>query len=67
MECHLVSKDRLSPKIGYLQVIARANPGAQSEIFQGTGGFVELEHFGKLFAKKTKKRPRRGKFWSFFS
>ena len=41
--------------------------GAQSEIFQGWGGFVELGQFDKLFVKDKKKRSRREKFWSFFS
>ena len=41
--------------------------GAQPEIFQGRGGFVELGHFDKLFVKNTKKRSRSEKFWSFFS
>ena len=42
-------------------------PGAQPEIFQGRGGFVELEYFDKLFVKNTKIRPRREKFLSFVS
>ena len=41
--------------------------GVKPEIFQGKGGFVELEHFDKHFVKNTKKMPRREKFWSFFS
>ena len=43
------------------------NPGAQPEIFQGRGGFVKLEHFDKHFIKKSRKKPRREKVWSFFS
>ena len=40
--------------------------GAQPEIFQGRGGFVESRHFDKYFVKKyKKKRPRREKFGSF--
>ena len=34
---------------------------------KGKGGFVELDHFDKLFVKNTKKRSRKEKFWSFFS
>ena len=43
------------------------NTGAQPELFQGRGGFVESGHLDKLFVKNTKKRPRRKIFWSFFS
>ena len=30
--------------------------GAQSEIFQGWGGFVELGQFDKLFVRDTRKK-----------
>ena len=33
----------------------RSETGAQPEIFQGKGGFVDLEHFDKHFVKNTKK------------
>ena len=32
------------------------NSGAQIEIFQGRGGFVELGHFNKHFVKNTRKK-----------
>ena len=34
------------------------NSGAQIEIFQGRGGFVELGHFNKHFVKNTRKNVR---------
>ena len=46
----------------------KRNTGAQPEILQGRGGFMELDHFDKHFVKnKRKKRPRREKLWSIFS
>ena len=42
--------------------------GAQSEIFQGWGGFVELGQFDKLSVKDTRKKGSAGKiFAAFFS
>ena len=38
--------------------------GAQPEIFQSRGRFVELGHFAKHFIKKTRKVH--GKIWEFF-
>ena len=40
--------------------------GAQPEIFQGRGGFVELGHFGKLFVKNTQKKDPAGKHLELF-
>ena len=40
-------------------------PGAQPEIFQGRGSFVELGHFDKFFVKNIKKRA--GKNFEGFS
>ena len=41
--------------------------GAQPEIFQDRGGFVELEHLDKHFVKNTRrKRLARENFWIFF-
>ena len=40
--------------------------GAQPEILQGRGGFVESRHFDKYFVKKTQeKKTPQGKFWEF--
>ena len=42
--------------------------GAQSEIFQSMGGFVELGHFDKYFVKFSRKKgPPGKKFEVFFS
>ena len=42
--------------------------GAQSEILQGRGDYVELGHFDKSFVKSARKtRRRRENFWSFLS
>ena len=38
--------------------------GAQPEIFQGRGGFVELGRFDKLFVKNTRKKGPAGKIFS---
>ena len=35
--------------------------GAQPEIFQGRGGFLELAHFSKHFVKNTRKKGPSGK------
>ena len=40
---------------------------AQSEIFQGWGGFVELGQFDKLFVKDTRKKGFAGKIFGAFS
>ena len=40
--------------------------GAQPEIFQGRGGFVELGHFNKYFVKNTIKKAPQGKILEFF-
>ena len=41
--------------------------GAQSEIFQGWGGFVELGQFDKLSVKDTRKKVSVGKIFAAFS
>ena len=41
--------------------------GAQPEIFQGRGGFVELGHFDKHFVKHTRKKDPAGKNFGVFS
>ena len=41
--------------------------GAQSEIFQGWGGFVELGQFDKLSVKDTRKKGSVGKIFAAFS
>ena len=38
--------------------------GAQPEIFQGRGGFVDLGCFDKLFVKNTRKKGPAGKIFS---
>ena len=43
------------------------NSGAQPEIFQGRGGFVELGYFNKHFVKAFLKRFCQGTFRSFSS
>ena len=40
--------------------------GAQPEIFQGRGDFVELGHFDKLFVKNTHKKGPQGKILELF-
>ena len=40
---------------------AFGTPGAQQEIFQGRGGFVELGHFDNYFVKNTRKKGRAAK------
>ena len=40
--------------------------GAQPEIFQGRGGFVELGHFDKLFVKNTKRKVSLRKLLELF-
>ena len=40
--------------------------GAQPEIFQGRGGFVELEHSNKCFVKNTRKKAVQGKIFELF-
>ena len=47
-------------------VIKSIIPGAQPEIFQGRGGFMELGNSDKHFVKNTRKKGS-DKFWSFFS
>ena len=39
--------------------------GVQPEVFQGSGGFVELGHFDKLFVKNTKKGAAGKRFGAF--
>ena len=41
--------------------------GAQQEIFQGRGGFVELGHLDKHFVKNTRKKGAAGKNFGVFS
>ena len=43
-------------------LVSFPHAGAQPEIFQGRGGFVELGHFDKHFVKNTRKKARMGKF-----
>ena len=40
--------------------------GAQPEIFQGRGGFVELEHFDQCFVKNTRKKAAQEKNLELF-
>ena len=40
--------------------------GAQPDIFQGRGGFVELGHFDKYFAKRSRKNAPQRKNLQFF-
>ena len=49
-----------------IDLFQETDAGAQPENFQGRGGFVELEHFDKLFVKNTSKKGSAGKhFWGF--
>ena len=41
--------------------------GAHPEIFQGSGGFMELGHFDKHFSKNTKLEIPAGKIFRAFS
>ena len=41
--------------------------GAQPDIFQGRGSFVELRHFDKYFIKNTRKKGSAGKNSGFFT
>ena len=50
---------------GHTDRFVYVRTGAQSEIFQGREGFVELGHFDKLFVKNTKKGPARKNFGAF--
>ena len=43
-----------------------SNTGAQPEIFQGRGGFVNLGHFDKYFIKKSRKKAPQGKILEVF-
>ena len=58
----------VNPLLKYATVytLCMYTPGTQPEIFQGRGGFLKLRHFDKHFIKKSRKRARREKFWSFF-
>ena len=40
--------------------------GAQPEIFQGRGGFVELEHLDENFIKDTRKKSPPGNILELF-
>ena len=40
--------------------------GAQLEIFQGRGGFMELGHVNKLFVKYTRKKTPQGNILELF-
>ena len=40
--------------------------GAQPEIFQGRGGFMELGHFNKLFIQYSRKKAPHGKILELF-
>ena len=53
---------RFLPFVIYIHIYT----GAQSEIFQGRGGFVELVHSDKLFTK-THKKDSAGKHFGAFS
>ena len=51
---------------GLWSLVSFLHAGAQPEIFQGRGGFVELGHLDKYFVKNTgKKDPPREIFWNF--
>ena len=58
----LVKVPGSSPAATYVQ-----RSGAQPEIFQGRGGFVELGHSDKLFVKSTQKKGPAGKNFGVFS
>lgn len=45
----------------------KRNTGAQPEILQGRGGFMELDHFDKHFVKNKRKRGCAWKNFGFFS
>ena len=45
---------------------SRTYAGAQPEIFQGRGGFVESGHFDKHFDKNTRKERPAGKSFGIF-
>ena len=48
-------------------LISSSFSGAQAEVFQRRGGFVELEHFHKLFVKNTRRKGSTGNnFGAFF-
>ena len=50
-----------------LQKEQSLNAGAQPEIFQGIGSFVELGHFDKHFIKNTRKKDPAGNHFAVFS
>ena len=41
-------------------------PGAQPELFQGRGSFVQLGHFDKHFIKKSSKKAPQENILEFF-
>ena len=46
--------------------IINAGSGAQLELFQSSGGFLELAHFDKHFVKNTRKKIPTGKIFELF-
>ena len=51
----------ISLLFGTWTLVLFPHAGAQPEIFQGRGGFVELAHFDKHFVKNTRKKGPAGK------
>ena len=63
---HIIVVSMISKKIILVSNIPEHKPGAQPELFQGRGSFVESGHFDKYFVKKHKKKRPAGKIWEFF-
>ena len=57
---------RISLLFGTWTLVLVPHAGAQPEIFQGKGGFVELGHCDKHFVKNTQKKGPAGKNFEFF-
>ena len=55
--------------LGFNKEVQKEPPkaGAQSEIFQGRGGFGELGHFDKHFVKNLRKKGPTGEYFGDFS
>ena len=53
-------------KSKFYLIIHNIRTGAQSEIFKGKGGFVELEHFDNHFVKNITKKGPAEKQMEFF-
>ena len=47
---------------GTWTLVSLPHAGAQPEIFQGRGSFMELGHFDKHFVKNTRKKAPQEKF-----